>query len=231
MMTPLSNKQFLSLRQNALLIEEDHCGEKVLELSDGSFLKLFRRKRLVTSELYRPYAERFAANASQLTELHIPCPKIIATYRIKSIKRTAVHYWPLPGSTLRQVLQSLECKEIEDTCHALGSFIAGLHDAGVYFRSLHLGNIVACEDDSFGLIDIADMKISAHPLSTGMRRRNFQHLFRYRKDIAALALGSAHLVDGYCQNLPHNDKQHFTELLNKLLHETNKTHVQQEQSQ
>lgn len=231
MMTPLSNDQFLSLRQNAILIEEDHCGEKVLELSDGSFLKLFRRKRLVTSDLYRPYAERFAINAGLLADLNIPCPQIIATYKIKSINRTAVHYWPLPGSTLRQTLRDQSRKDLENTCRALGAFIATLHESGIYFRSLHLGNIIACEDLSYGLIDLADMAISARPLSTSKRKRNFQHLFRYKKDINALAPCATPLKEGYCQKLPTNKKQYFTELLDKLIIKATRTPIQQEHNQ
>ena len=130
-MTPISNEQFLSLRQHAELIEADHCGEKVLKLSDGSFLKLFRRKRLISSEMYRPYAKRFALNAEILKKLQIPCPTVISTYTIASIERTAVHYWPLPGSTLRQEFRDLAGEKHASLCSTLGVFIAKLHDSGV----------------------------------------------------------------------------------------------------
>ena len=46
-------------------------------LQDGTLLKLFRRKRLITSAAIWPYAQRFADNAKKLEKLGIPCPKII----------------------------------------------------------------------------------------------------------------------------------------------------------
>ncbi|WP_228158337.1 hypothetical protein, partial [Acinetobacter baumannii] len=57
---------YLQLRDNAEVLEADGHGDKVLRLRDGSFLKLFRRKRLISSAALFPYAERFARNASEL---------------------------------------------------------------------------------------------------------------------------------------------------------------------
>lgn len=215
-MTPLSNEQFLSLRQHAELIEADHCGEKVLKLSDGSFLKLFRRKRLISSEMYRPYAKRFAVNAEMLTKLRIPCPTIISTYSIASIERTAVHYWPLPGSTLRQEFQDSAGETHASLCCSLGAFIATLHDAGVYFRSLHLGNVVNTPEGSLGLIDIADMQVLGSPISSQKRKRNFLHLFRYNKDIEKLAPHREAFVNAYCEALSARKRQNFSDYLQDL---------------
>jgi tRNA A-37 threonylcarbamoyl transferase component Bud32 len=64
----------------------------------------------------------------------------------------------------------------------LGEFVAQLHARGVYFRSLHLGNIVLTPDHSLGLIDIADLKCQRRALSVGKRLRNFQHMLRYSQD-------------------------------------------------
>ena len=214
-MTPISNEQFLSLRQHAELIEADHHGEKVLKLSDGSFLKLFRRKRLISSEMYRPYAVRFALNAESLKTLQIPCPTIIATYAIASIERTAVHYWPLPGATLRQAFQ--ETGECHATLTAaLGAFIARLHHSGVYFRSLHLGNIVKTPENPLGLIDIADMKVLRNPIGNQKRKRNFRHLFRYNADVATLDAHSDTFITAYCEHLKPKEKNEFSEFLNNL---------------
>ena len=65
---------------------------------------------------------------------------------------------------------------------ALGAFIAKLHDRGVYFRSLHLGNIVMTPEGTLGLIDIADMRFSRGQLTASQRKRNLRHLLRYPSD-------------------------------------------------
>lgn len=207
----------MSLCEKADLIEADHHGEKVLKLGNGSFLKLFRRKRLLSSSLYRPYATRFVQNAQKLEARQIPCPEIIATYRIESIQRTAVHYWPLPGETLRQCLPKVDSETKLALCRKLGAFIARLHQQGVYFRSLHLGNIVLTDAAELGLIDIADMQCSKRSLSCGKRKRNFHHLFRYVQDSTLLQAQAAYFTAGYCCDLPSNQQALFTKYLNGLM--------------
>ncbi|MVW74638.1 lipopolysaccharide kinase InaA family protein [Pseudomonas xionganensis] len=178
-MQALSKAHYEELRQNACVLEDDSHGDKVLRLQDGSFLKLFRRKRWLTSAALWPYAARFASNAQKLQQLGLPCPQIINTYRICAIARDAVHYQPLAGRTLRQ----LEEEELNPQLFGeLGRFIAQLHQQGIYFRSLHLGNIVLTPDHRLGLIDIADLQKSARALGRHKRLRNFRHLSRDRKD-------------------------------------------------
>ncbi len=174
---------YLSLRGDAEVIEADGHGEKVLRLRDGSYLKLFRRKRLLSSALWYPYARRFADNASTLERLGIPCPRIIGVHRFRDIRRDVVHYHPLPGVTLRQIVRSNSPDgEMSALRTRLGRFVAQLHGLGVFFRSIHLGNVVLDEAGQLGLIDIADMKIADRPLSHSRRRRNLAHLLRYRED-------------------------------------------------
>jgi len=178
-MTPLTHDEFLILRDKAELIEADHYGEKVLRLANGDFLKLFRRKRLLSSAALYPYAQRFADNAIALQRLGIKCPQVLNVYRVSAIKRDAVHYLPLPGQTLRQIT---EVHTKDQLYQQLGRFIAQLHASGVYFRSLHLGNIVLTPDGELGLIDIADMGIERTPLSKKKCLRNFRHLLRTPSD-------------------------------------------------
>lgn len=181
-MNSLEHQQFLDLRQGARVLEADAHGEKVLQLPDGTYLKFFRRKRLLTSAALYPYAQRFADNTGRLVQLGIPCPRILAVYRIASISRDAVHYEPLPGQTLRQLLT----EDNPALRLQLAHFIAKLHEQGIYFRSLHLGNIVLTPEGTLGLIDVADMRCLAAPLSRRMRLRNFHHMLRYYQDSAWL---------------------------------------------
>lgn len=190
-MLSLSHDDYLILRTEAIVLEQDRHGDKVLQLADGSYLKLFRRKRLLSSAVWYPYAQRFADNAIALNRLRVACPKVAAVYRIPSIARDAVRYSPLAGHTLRQIIRSSLGVESSGLRSLLGRFVAHLHESGIYFRSLHLGNIVLTPDGEFGLIDIADLRTGKRPLPTHRRRRNLQHLLRDAKDRAWLQADTA----------------------------------------
>ena len=179
-MQALDHAHYLGLVEGAEVLEADVTGDKVLRLADGSMLKLFRRKRLISSAAWYPYAQRFADKRVTLAQRGIPCPQVIKVFRVAPIQRDAVHYSPLPGHTLRQVM---EAPSSGDELRAqLGSFIAELHEKGIYFRSAHLGNVILTPDGELGLIDISDMKTSRRPLRKSLRLRNFKHMLRYEQD-------------------------------------------------
>ena len=159
------------------MLEVDHHGEKVLRLADGTIFKLFRRRRVISSAALFPYARRFAHNAAVLAGLGIPVPQVIEVFRIPSIERDAVHYRPLAGRTLREMARAGLSAERERELKAMFTgFVIGMHDKGIYFRSLHLGNVVCTPDDRLGLIDFSDLRI--HPWSLGryMRARNMRRM-------------------------------------------------------
>lgn len=174
-MQQLDHDQYLALRKGGKVIEQDGHGDKVIILPDGTFLKLFRRKRLISSAAIWPYAQRFADNAAKLKQLGIPCPKMINVYRIPSIQRDAVHYHPLPGLTLRQ-LRNGEGNCPADIREQFWAFVDKVHDLGIYFRSMHLGNVVLTPEGELGLIDISDMKIKHRKLNKRMKKRNQSHM-------------------------------------------------------
>lgn len=188
-MQKLDHQDYLDLRENCKVIEQDGFGDKVMILQDGTFLKLFRRKRLITSAAIWPYAQRFADNAKKLEKLGIPCPTIIQVYRIPSIERDAVHYYPLPGTTLRD-LHSGDAEYPDDLRERFLKFVDHIQDLGVYFRSIHLGNVVLTPEGELGLIDISDMKIFRRPLSKWQRKRNFEHMTRDAEDTEWLKVSS-----------------------------------------
>ncbi|MFJ2488680.1 O-antigen ligase family protein [Pseudomonas sp. NPDC087639] len=170
------------LSSDAQVIEEDGLGPKVLRLADGSFLKLFRRRRWYTSGSFNPYSERFAVNSEQLRTMGIPTPKVLDLYRLED-GSSAVHYAPLSGHTMRQVLQNTTASPVRGALvERFGKFMGQLHDQGVYFRSLHLGNVLVMEDGEFGLIDLADLRIYPSALSLSLRQRNLRHMQRYTVD-------------------------------------------------
>ncbi|EXI74900.1 MAG TPA: toluene tolerance protein [Candidatus Accumulibacter phosphatis] len=176
-MKRLGADEYLALRAGAEVLEADSFGEKVLRLADGTILKLFRRKRLLSSAAWSPYAQRFADNAVALRGRGIAVPEIIAVVRIASIARDAVHYHPLPGESLRHLLRDGIDPEMRGKIRsAFTRFVIELHDKGVYFRSLHLGNVLYMPDRRFGLIDIADARVRPWRLGRHLRRRNLRLL-------------------------------------------------------
>src|SRR5690554_7209906 len=132
-MQPLSREQYDLWRQGAQVLEKDRYGEKVLRLADGTFLKLFRRKSWLSKTAIYPPARRFADNAAELERLGIPCPKVLELYRLSKPYRTVVHYEPLPGQTLRQLLSSDTTLDQLELFARLAEFITHLHELGVYF--------------------------------------------------------------------------------------------------
>ena len=176
----LSEQEYESLCRDAEVIRSG----KVLALSNGDILKLYRVKRVISSALFYPYSKRFYRNALQLQGLGIATVEAKRLFRIPSIRRSAVLYAPLPGITLRDFAQANGLPR--RIAAQLGVFVATLHDKGIYFRSLSLNNIIYTESGEFGLIDFADMKIHEGALSPRKRLRNFRHVFGNIKDFSYL---------------------------------------------
>ncbi|WXL25243.1 O-antigen ligase family protein [Ectopseudomonas mendocina] len=182
-MTKLCATDLNGLAHNALVLEQDGLGPKVLKLTDDSILKLFRKRPLLSRESLNPYACRFAENAKHLQQLGFTCPDILHVYWLDDpVNGTAVHYRPLPGQTLRKAIENTDSEERHALVQRFGELLANLHAKGVYFRSAHLGNVLLLPDGNLGLIDLADMQISGKPLTRGKRRRNLKHIQRYEQD-------------------------------------------------
>ena len=192
----LSEQEYESLCCDAEVIRSG----KVLELSNGDILKLYRVKRVISSAVFLPYSKRFYRNALQLQCLGIATVEAKRLFRIPSIGRSAVLYAPLPGVTLRDFAQDNGLPQC--IAEQLGVFIAMLHDKGIYFRSLSLNNIIYTESGELGLIDFADMKIQERPLSPRKRLRNFHHVFSNVKDFGYLdVVNKTCLIEHYLSTL------------------------------
>ena len=217
-MKPFSLDEYERLVAGSEVLEQDRHGLKVLKTSDGRIVKLFRQKRLISSARLKSYSSRFVDNALTLKSLGIKTVDVESVYYCKPIKRTLVFYLPIPGQTLRTVLQDQTC--CADVMKRFAAFFAELHNKGVFFRSIHLNNVIVSEDlNSLGLIDIADMKVVQDQLSLQMRKRNFKHLMRYKVDQKAiLSFGLEDFIDIYFSesDLPVAQKNELTVLLKTL---------------
>lgn len=160
------------------VLEKDSHGPKVIRLDTGLLLKIFRSRRTPFLARLAPEAERFAQHAKTLQERNIKAPRIRECYWLD--QRHAVSaclYEPLAGTSLEHLFNHAR-NEFDALLPSLARFIKQLHMKGVYFRSLHLGNIIYTEN-SFGLIDFLDIRFRARPLSKSLVDRNFSHLKNY----------------------------------------------------
>lgn len=177
-LAPLSQKK-LSLAEleklsaGGEILEADGMGPKVWQLADGMILKIFRQRRLLSSATLFPYAIRFIKNAQRLDAYGIPTVRPLQYLSLPGKRTTAVLYRPLPGDTIAKLVRNGTLSEV--TIREMALFIRMLHEKGIYFRSLHVGNIVRTPDNQFGLIDVADMRFRHKPLSRPLINRNFQH--------------------------------------------------------
>ncbi len=182
----LSCEAFERRRRGSQVLSRDAHGEKVLRTADGLVIKLFRSKRLLTSARFYSHARRFARNAARLQQRAIPSVTVEDVRRLSSPPRDLVVYRELPGQSLRERLAVAPPAELRRCLLDLAAFMATLHAKGIYFRSLHLGNVLCLPDARLALIDVSDLRIRRRPLNTRARARNFRHLLRRPEDAAVI---------------------------------------------
>jgi hypothetical protein len=169
----LTLDQFETLKSGGAVLEKDGFGEKVILLENGTYLKLFRRKRILSSALWYPYANRFLDNAKSLRLKKIECPEPIAFFKVPQIRRDVIHYRGVAGNSIRELNRNGLLSEEQKL--RLRNFILELHNKGIFFRSLHSGNIIAT-NNGFALIDISDMKVYSKSLGQRKVVRNLKHI-------------------------------------------------------
>lgn len=206
-MEVITTEQYDELFQGSFVLQEDGFGAKVLRLTDGQMVKIFRRKRLLSSALFRPYARRFQKNSLRLTERGIRTVKVTRLCHCPSQTRHLVFYQPVPGITLRDFLAAKP--ENYYILEHFAEFLAELHAKGIYFRSIHFGNVIVLPGSvGFALIDIADLTFRCAPLDFKLQLRNFQHFLRYGEDRKSLErFGVAHFVNIFAKKAGSSETQ------------------------
>jgi len=168
------------------LLESDSRGPKVYDVPDGNIVKLFRVKRRVSSNLWSPFAKRFATHAERLGQIGLRSVVVSEVAWVEHLQRQMVVYRKLEGVPLRHVLRTAPPERAKECLHGAARFIAEVQEKGVFFRSFHFGNILVCPDGGYALIDVLDVWFKRSPLGLWRRRRNLRHMSRYREDRKAL---------------------------------------------
>ena len=175
----MTQAELARLQASGKTLEQDKRGIKVTLLPDGNILKLFRLHGWFSSSLIYSNARSFCRNAQRLKKLGIATISDYQLFHFAKSTDTAVIYQPLAGNTIRNLLKAGQFND--DLARDFGRFVADLHQQGIYFKSLHCGNIVKTSY-GFGLIDIADMKIYPWSLWYSTCKRSFDRLMRYQED-------------------------------------------------
>lgn len=175
----MSETEFSSLPRSGAILAQDQHGWKVLEDRDGQIWKRFRRKGLFSSAALLPYAVRFADNATRLKGLGFRTVEVSRLCKYSNTGEYLVAYPKLSGQTIREIAAM---DDPHDWQTELAGLFSRLHQTGVYFRALHLGNILRLADGRLALIDIADVRFRRGPLGWRARSNNFDPMLRYADD-------------------------------------------------
>jgi len=150
---------------------------------DGSVTKLWARKKgLFSSARLSPYSNRFIKNAGKLAKRGIEVPDITNHTKLENSHIRLVSYRALPGNSIRELIHSSPEKiDLTDLCR----YICTLHEKGILFGVIHLGNIIQTKN-GYGLIDFTDVRFFNRPLSPKQRAKTLRVPLRYHEDIHAL---------------------------------------------
>lgn len=183
----LTDSDFKVMCAGGKVLEQDERGVKVVLLSTGNILKIFRARRLFSGTRIYSHARRFCRNALRLKALNLPTVNVVTLFHLEKSGHTAVLYKPLAGESIRNLVKH-DQDRMQQTAQYLGVFLSVLHEKGIHFHSLHTGNILLLPNNSFGLIDVSDMTIYPWALTCSTRLRSFNRLCKYHEDFSVLGL-------------------------------------------
>ena len=172
--------------QPAMLAHEDTAGTPLLT-------KIWHRRQLFTSDRVIPYHHRFRRALEALRALDVRVPRYRCHGHVVGGRARFVVYEPLPGLPLRSDYGAVRIPD-------LAELVSSLHARGVFFRGLHLGNVILGPDGSLGLIDVQDIRFFRRPLGRRRRERNIGILCAHPADVAFMQEGRwSELVIAYCR--------------------------------
>ena len=150
----------------------------------NEIIKIFNVRGYISSGFFNTYASRIIKNSIRLKEHEIPSIEITNELAFQYNKRlSGVSYKYIPGKTYRDLGNKITKEMITD----LAKYISIIHKKGIYFRAMHLGNILLYNKKLF-LIDIAKIHFYPWSLFIFTRARAFRRMIKYQDDIKHFGL-------------------------------------------
>ena len=150
----------------------------------NEIIKIFNVRGYISSGFFNTYASRIIKNSIRLKKYEIPSIEITNELAFQYNKRlSGVSYKYIPGKTYRDLGNKITKEMITD----LAKYISIIHKKGIYFRAMHLGNILLHNKKLF-LIDIAKIHFYPWSLFIFTRARAFRRMIKYQDDIKHFGL-------------------------------------------
>lgn len=148
---------------------------KVFEQSGSTIIKLFyRKKSRLSSDHIRPRAMRFYKNVNKLHTHGYAVPRIDKIQFCPELKIYLLYYAKIEGKDVRYLANHGDLHVISH----VAKLMADLHVNGIFFRSIHLENLLYQPDGKMALLDVTDVRFKSRPLNLYERYRNLKHLFK-----------------------------------------------------
>lgn len=210
----ISKTEFESLvyDREAQILSSNHFGPKVLRTNTQQIIKVFYPSSRFLSNVFFPHAPRFQRSAKRLIAKGILAPEIQELYYCPQNKNYLLIYPEIPGYNFRELTSTENPQQLTQ----LSFFLADLHHQGIFYRGIHLGNVLATPEHSLALIDIVNVKVKSKALNLKERAKNLAHLIYYRDDQAVFkAYGYDRFLKEYAiaANLASNQEETLRKLI------------------
>ena len=175
----LTDAQLADLVSQSSLLEGEVSKPKVLLDANGYIYKFFYQpdRKLSSRTLFPPF-KQFVKNSQILSKRNVQTVSVCETMIAQDKRFDAIRYQAIEGHDFREHLKQSDHGAIS----IIVDIMTELHHQGVFFRAIHLGNILHQPNGDYALIDISDCWFSFGKLNTFKRARNLAHLMNYHSD-------------------------------------------------
>ena len=174
----LTDSEYAKLTENAKLVKRTRTKIRLLLSQDNNIIKHIYKRKLLSSSTIWPYITRFIKNAKYLKSKNISVPNVHAAYFYPTLNCYILIYDYVEQPTLHNIAKNDDFSFFPK----LAKFITELHAMGVFFKDIHLDNIIM-NDNEFTLLDLESLQYQRRPLTLRQRARNLAHLFNRKEDI------------------------------------------------
>lgn len=193
----ISNREFYDIcnDSNTKTIKFGKVDQPKVYEKDNTIIKLFYpKKSLLSSDRIKPRAIRFYNNVKSLYSQGYDVPRITKLQFCPDLRMYLIHYNKIQGGDVRSLARHGKL----DLINNVADLLADLHKNGIFFRSIHLENLLYQPDGKMALIDITDVRFGSRPLPLYLRYRNIKHLLLHRDDRDLWqAFGAKNFLDVY----------------------------------